>query len=98
MLLKTLLNRVHPVKGFACRRLLWIGNERTSRTLLRFFRWFGEEKTSGLQFVCSDMWNGYVKVIAKNAAHAVSSLEYGKIAIYHALGNLPQPQLDHRFC
>ena len=75
MLLKTLLNRVHPVKGFACRRLLWIGNERTSRTLLRFFRWFGEEKTSGLQFVCSDMWNGYVKVIAKKANQAIHILD-----------------------
>ena len=35
------------------RRLLWIGADRTAKTLLRFFRWFGEERTQALKFVCS---------------------------------------------
>jgi transposase len=40
----------------ACRRLLWLGPERTTKTLLRFFRVLGRERTAALQFVCSDMW------------------------------------------
>ncbi len=28
-----------------CRRLLWIGENRTSKTLLRFFKWFSKDRT-----------------------------------------------------
>lgn len=38
------------------RRLLWIGDKRSVRTLLRYFRWFGKERTARLKFICSDMW------------------------------------------
>jgi len=47
----------------SCKRLLWIGEKRTAKTLLRFFRWFGKEQTKKLEFVCSDMWRAYLKVI-----------------------------------
>ena len=57
------------------KRLLWIGPERTAKTLLRFFRFLGKERTARLQFVCSDMWQGYVKVIQKKASHAVHVLD-----------------------
>jgi len=59
----------------ACRRLLWIGPERTAKTLLRFFRMLGRERTAALQFVCSDMWQPYLKVIAKKAAQALHILD-----------------------
>ena len=59
----------------ACRRLLWIGPDRTAKTLLRFFRFLGKERTKQLQFICSDMWQGYIKVIRKKAAHAVHVLD-----------------------
>ena len=36
-------------------RLLWIGRERTVKTLLRFFRFFGKERSQELKYVCSDM-------------------------------------------
>jgi len=39
-----------------CKRLLWIGEQRTVRTLLRFFRQFGKERSAQLKYVCSDMW------------------------------------------
>jgi transposase len=57
------------------KRLLWIGPDRKAKTLLRFFRFLGKERTAQLQFVCSDMWQGYLKVIAKKASHAVHILD-----------------------
>jgi transposase len=49
------------------RRLLWIGQDRTVKTLLRFFRWFGPPRSAALRFVCSDMWPPYLRVVAKKA-------------------------------
>ncbi len=57
------------------KRLLWVGPERTAKTLLRFFRFLGKERTTKLQFICSDMWQGYIKVIQKKASHAVHVLD-----------------------
>lgn len=57
------------------RRLLWSGPERKAKTLLRFFREFGAERSSQLQFVCSDMWAAYLKVIAKKAPQALNILD-----------------------
>jgi transposase len=58
-----------------CKRLLWIGKDRTTKTLLRFFRMLGQERSRGLKFVCSDMWKAYLKVIAKKAAGAIHVLD-----------------------
>ena len=57
------------------RRLLWSGSERKAKTLLRFFREFGPEHSAKLQFVCSDMWAAYLKVIAKKAPQALNILD-----------------------
>ena len=57
------------------KRLLWIGKERTTKTLLRFFRLLGKERSGKLKFVCSDMWKPYLKVIAKKAAGAIHVLD-----------------------
>jgi len=57
------------------KRLLWIGEHRTIKTLLRFFRWLGKERSKNLEFVCSDMWKAYLKVIAKKATHAINILD-----------------------
>ena len=56
-------------------RLLWIGNERTIKTLLRFFQFFGEERSQELKYVCSDMWRPYIKVIKKKAGQALHILD-----------------------
>ncbi|WP_419593163.1 ISL3 family transposase, partial [Thiolapillus sp.] len=58
-----------------CKRLLWIGKERKTKTLLRFFRWFGAERSQQLRYICSDMWKPYLKVIAKKAGQAVHVLD-----------------------
>lgn len=56
-------------------RLLWIGKERTTKTLLRFFRFFGQERSQELKYVCSDMWRPYIKVIHKKAGQALHILD-----------------------
>ena len=57
------------------KRLLWVGKDRTTKTLLKFFKMFGEERSGALRFVCSDMWKPYLRVIAKKAAQAVHILD-----------------------
>jgi transposase len=58
-----------------CRRLLWIGQERTEESLRAFFQEFGLERTALLRFVCSDMWKPYLKVIKECARQAVHILD-----------------------
>lgn len=57
------------------KRLLWVGEKRTVKTLLRFFHWLGRERSQALQFICSDMWKPYLKVIAKKAGQAIHVLD-----------------------
>ena len=64
------------------KRLLWIGQHRRAKTLLRFFRWFGKERTAALGFICSDMWQPYLKVVAKKAGQALHILDRFHIATH----------------
>ena len=57
------------------KRLLWMGEQRTVKTLLRFFRWFGTDRRQALGFVCRDMWQPYLQVLAKKAGQAIHSLD-----------------------
>jgi len=57
------------------RRLLFVGRERTAKTLLKIFREFGNERCGRLKFVCSDMWKAYLKVIRKKAPQALHVLD-----------------------
>ncbi len=65
-----------------CRRLLWVGQHRTIKTLLRFFREFGKERSNQLEYVCSDMWKPYLKVIKKKAVNALHILDRFHIMAY----------------
>lgn len=65
-----------------CRRLLWVGKDRTIKSLLRFFGEFGKERSAQLRFVCSDMWKPYLRVIAKKAAGALHVLDRFHIAMH----------------
>jgi transposase len=65
-----------------CKRLLWVGKDRTLKTLLRFFRMFGKERSAQLLFICSDMWKPYLKVIAKKAGQAIHVLDRFHIAMH----------------
>ena len=68
------LTLVYQVNAGA-RRLLWSGPERRAKTLLKFFREFGPQRSAKLQFVCSDMWPAYLKVISKKAPQALNVLD-----------------------
>ncbi len=57
------------------KRLLWMGRERTKKSLLSFFEWFGEQRSAELRFVCTDMWKPYIRVIAQKAGQAVNILD-----------------------
>jgi len=65
-----------------CKRLLWVGSSRKAKTLLGFFRWFGQERTQELSYICSDMWKPYLKVIAKKAGHALHILDRFHIMVH----------------
>lgn len=56
-----------------CKRLLWIGKDRTTIRFMRFFHWLGDERTRRLKFICSDMWKPYLKVLAYKAKKGVLS-------------------------
>ena len=75
----------------SCRRLLWVGQDRTAKTLLRFFKMLGRHRTAALQFICSDMWKPYLKVIAKKASQATHILDR-----YHIVAKLNKALDDIR--
>lgn len=58
-----------------CRRLLWIGHERTKESFTGFFSWLGDLRSGALRFVCSDMWRPYLDVIAERAPQALNILD-----------------------
>jgi transposase len=58
-----------------CRRLLWIGRERTEASLRGGLDLLGETFCSGLRFVCSDLWQPYLKVLAEQAGDAIHVLD-----------------------
>ncbi len=68
------LTLVYQIDG-NCRRLLHIAPERTVRSLLSFFRMLGKARSANVKFVCSDMWQPYLKVIAKKAGQALHVLD-----------------------
>lgn len=57
------------------KRLLYIARERTTESLDRFFDLLGEERSELLKFVCTDMWQPYLGVVAKRASKAIHVLD-----------------------
>jgi transposase len=56
-------------------RLLWVGKERTIESFQGFFTVIGEEIASKIVFVCSDMWEPYLKVIRERCSEALHILD-----------------------
>jgi transposase len=56
-------------------RLLWVGKERTIESFQGFFTTIGEEAASKIVFVCSDMWEPYLKVIREKCSEALHILD-----------------------
>jgi transposase len=56
-------------------RLLWVGRERTIESFQGFFTTIGDEVASKIAFVCSDMWEPYLKVIREKCSEALHVLD-----------------------
>ena len=56
-------------------RLLWVGRERTIESFRGFFTVIGDELASKIVFVCSDMWESYLKVIREKCSEALHILD-----------------------
>ncbi|MBN1418594.1 MAG: ISL3 family transposase [Planctomycetes bacterium] len=61
---------VYQLSG-GVRRLLYVGRDRTVRSLLRFSRDQGKAWCAGIRFVRSDMWQPYLTVIEKKLTGAL---------------------------
>lgn len=57
------------------KRLLFVEKSRTTKSLLKCFRELGKENCQNIQFVCSDMWKPYLKVIKKKLPNALNILD-----------------------
>ena len=58
-----------------CVRLLWIGKERTVKSFEKFFAMIGPELAAKIEFVCSDMWKTYLRVIREKCGQALHVLD-----------------------
>jgi len=58
-----------------CRRLLHISRERTVQSFNTFFDMLGEERSHRLEFVASDMWAAFRKVIRSRCSQAIHVLD-----------------------
>jgi len=74
-----------------CVRLLWIGKERTVKSFERFFAMIGPELSATIEFVCSDMWKPYLRVIREKCGQALHVLDR-----FHIVKKLQQAVDDVR--
>ena len=65
------------------KRLLHIAPKRTVKSFLSFFRLLGREGSKSIEYVCSDMWKPYLKVIRKKRPNALHILDR-----YHIVAKL----------
>lgn len=56
-------------------RLLWVGKKRTTDSFQKFFTFLGKKLTANIEFVCSDMWQPYLRLIKKNCPQARNILD-----------------------
>jgi len=78
----TLVNQLNG----ATRRLLYVAEGRTAKSLLGFFRMLRKanvDATESIRYVCSDMWQAYLKVIKKKLPEAIHILDR-----YHIVATL----------
>ncbi len=71
------LTLVYQLDG-GCRRLLHVSRGRSLRSLLGFFRMLKKAKidyAKTIKFVCSDMWQAYLTVIARKLPEALHILD-----------------------
>jgi transposase len=71
-------------------RLLWVGRERTIESFQGFFTIIGDELASKICFVCSDMWEPYLKVIREKCSEALHILDRFQPELCTPPGLLPK--------
>jgi len=74
-----------------CKRLLWIGHDRTEKTFDFFFESSGPTFCSGISFICSDMWKPYLNAAARWVPGALRILDR-----FHIVKNLNKAIEDIR--
>lgn len=57
------------------KRLLWVAQDRTEESLRGFFRFLSAEARQSIRFLCSDMWQPYLKVVAEELKQAMHVLD-----------------------
>ena len=57
------------------KRLLWVGKDRTIESFEGFFAMLGESLSAQIEFVCSDMWQPYLRVIREKCSQAIHILD-----------------------
>jgi transposase len=62
------------------KRLLFVAENREETSLRKFFIWLGAQKSAQIRFICSDMWQPYLNVIAERAKGALNVLDRYHIA------------------
>src|SRR5438105_14543373 len=70
-------------------RLLWIGKERTIESFQGFFTAMRKDVISKIVFVCSDMWEPYLKLIREHCSEGLHTLDR-----FHTVANMHNA-LDH---
>ena len=68
------LTLVYQIEA-GCVRLLWVGKERTEASFEKFFTLIGKALAEKIEFVCSDMWKPYLKMIGKHCTNALNILD-----------------------
>src|SRR3984957_15042173 len=56
-------------------RLLWVGKDRTVESFQGFLTLIGDQVASKIAFVCSDMWQPYLKVIREKCSQSLRILD-----------------------
>ena len=62
------------------KRLLFVAENREETSLRKFFLWLGPERSAQIRFICSDMWQPYLNVIAERAQGALNVFDRYHIA------------------
>lgn len=57
------------------KRLLWTGKGRSKEAFSAFFDSIGSARCEKIRFVCSDMWQAYVSIIAQRLPNAINVLD-----------------------
>ena len=58
------------------KRLRWVAQERTEQSLRGFFQYLSDAERQSIRFVCSDMWQPYLNVIAEQLKQAIGTCQW----------------------